>query len=212
MQNLIRQLKRGGRQFLQREQQRRGFFILVAALSLAVTSLVSAQGMLPEARQNIHTLFNGHEQITRTLTMTEDGYEATTTSTNSTVAQALQDHVQQMQARLDSGLAVRRWDPAFFELRAYYTQIDVKIEPTEGGVKVVAKGQTPEAVKVAQNHAKVINEFVSDGWTAHNATHAAALTSTQEENQTGAQTGCCGGSKSSCGNSCGGCGSKSVNP
>lgn len=153
--------------------------MLVAAVVLGVSaSPVMGQGMPLAARTNIHTLFDNHTQVHRTLTLTADGYEALTESTNSHVATALQAHVRQMQERLDSGLAARRWDPAFAEYRSYYDKIDIVIEPTDRGVKVVAHGQTPDAIKVAQNHAKVIDEFVQDGWEAHDRSHPAALTST----------------------------------
>jgi hypothetical protein len=138
--------------------------------------------MPPEARQNIHTLFDGHDQVQRELILTETGYEAVTESTNAVIASALRGHVQQMQERLDSGLAARRWDPAFAEYRAHYNDIHIMIEPTDQGVKVVARGETPEAIRVAQNHARVINEFVDEGWSAHGETHAAVLTSESGDN------------------------------
>ena len=173
--------------------------LLVTALALGLTLFSYGQGMPPEARQNIHALFNGHDQIERVLTQTEAGYEATTQSTNPVIAAALQAHVKQMQDRLDNGLAARRWDPAFAEYRAYYDQIDVQIESTANGVKVVATGKTPDVARVAQNHAGVINQFVSDGWAAHDALHPAVLRAApgqQAEGNAcgGAQgKGCCGG-------------------
>lgn len=148
---------------------------LAAALTVVLAPPMHGQGMPPGARQNIHTLLNGHDQIERVLTLTKDGYEAVTRSTNSTIAEALQNHVQQMQDRLDQGLAARRWDPAFAEYRSYYAQIDVQIETIESGVKVVATGRTPEAAKVAQNHASIINEFANAGWSAHDTFHPAVL-------------------------------------
>ena len=150
---------------------------MVFGLTLATACWASAQGLPPETRANIHTLFNGHDLVRRELTLTDDGYEATTTSEDSHIAAALQEHVQQMQERLGSGRAIRRWDPAFAEFRAYYEEIDFKVETTQNGVKVVARGRTPEGVRVAQNHAGIINEFVADGWKAHDVGHPAVLAS-----------------------------------
>lgn len=47
-----------------------------------------AQGMSPEARKNIHLLFNQHETATRTVTMTRNGYVALTESADPKVAAA----------------------------------------------------------------------------------------------------------------------------
>ncbi len=74
-----------------------------------------AQGMPPEARKNIHLLFNQHESVTRTVTMTQGGYISLTESADPKVAAALKEHVRQMEERLKSGLMVRRHDPAFVE-------------------------------------------------------------------------------------------------
>jgi len=167
---------------------------------------MSGQGMPPEARENIHALFNSHDQVQRELKLTEDGYEAITESTNRQMATVLQDHVQQMQERLDSGLAARRWDPAFAEYRAYYDEFDFKVQTTESGVKVTAVGRTPEGVKVAQNHAKVIDELVNDGWKAHDRAHPAVLASAGDEASAGESRGMArrgrGKGNAGCGESC----------
>lgn len=168
---------------------RRLVFGTVLATTMAAASMALGQGMPPEARENIHTLFNGHDKLQRELKLTDDGYEAMTQSKDEEIASALQKHVQQMQERLDSGLAARRWDPAFAEYRAYYDDIDFKVEKIEQGVKVVAHGKTPEAAKVARNHAKVINEFVNDGWDAHDRLHPAVLAPAEGKGSTGIRRG-----------------------
>lgn len=175
--------------------------VFATGLVLILVSPAVGQGMSPDSRKNIHALFNGHAQIQRELNLTAEGYEAITESTNGLIAVALQQHVQQMQDRLESGLAVRRWDPAFAEYRTYFDQIQFKVEKTENGVKVVATGETPAAVKVAQNHAKVITEFVNQGWAAHDASHPAALTAQPTELVAG--TACVGKGRGHCG--AGGC-------
>lgn len=181
-------------------------FLIAALLAVAGMGLpVQGQGMPPGARKNIHTLLNEHDQVQRELQLTEAGYEAITWSSDSRIAAALQEHVQQMQDRLESGMAVRRWDPAFAEYRAYYDEIDFSVEKTENGVKIVAHGKTPDAVKVARNHAKVIDEFVSDGWAAHDARHPAALASVESEGSSVKSGGrCCGGKGQGAGAGCGG--------
>ena len=136
-----------------------------------------AQGMPAQARSNIHALFGQHDSLRRTVTLTDDGYVSLTETDDPALAKALGEHVDQMRQRLEDGLSVRRWDPAFAEYREHYDDMKLTIEPVTNGVRVVARGLTREAVEVVQDHARVINEFVRDGWAAHDATHAAVLPS-----------------------------------
>ncbi|MEZ5431179.1 MAG: DUF2892 domain-containing protein [Verrucomicrobiales bacterium] len=119
------------------------------------------RGMPAEAREVIQILFADHAKIRRAVTMTEDGYMAVTESDDPKVAGALHKHVTQMAERLESGLQVRRWDPAFAEYVAHYKEMDHQFQKTEKGVRMVVKGRTPLAVRVAQNHAAVISAFAA---------------------------------------------------
>ena len=150
--------------------------LIAAGLSLTSLAQPEGRGMPPEARRAIHTLFNNHEQIAREVTLTDDGYTATTTSTNPVVAAALKKHVGQMAGRLKSGLMVRRWDPAFAEYVAHYDDMVHKLEPTADGMRATVTGKNANAIKVAQNHAKVIADFAANGWEGHDRSHPAALT------------------------------------
>jgi len=80
-----------------------------------------------------------------------------------------------MSDRLESGLMVRRWDPAFAEYVGHYKDIKHKFAKTKKGVRMTVTGKTPAAIKVAQNHAAVISEFIKDGWKAHDRSHAAVM-------------------------------------
>ncbi len=148
---------------------------ITVAASLVCGTAAFGQGMPAEARKNIHLLFNQHEAVTRTVTMTKTGYISLTESGDPKVASALKAHVRQMEARLRDGLMVRRHDPAFAEFTRYYDDISHVIEPTEKGLKVTVTGKTPEAVKVAQNHANVVTDFATNGWEAHDRDHAAVI-------------------------------------
>jgi hypothetical protein len=152
----------------------------VFSLTLAgilASGCVSAQsagrGMPPEAQAQIQALFDGHEKVRRTVTQTEDGYQALTESDDPKVAAALKKHVKQMEARLESGLRVRRWDPAFEEYVAHYADMTHAFEVTEKGVKATVKGKTAVAVKVARNHASVVSAFAAEGWPEHDRKHPA---------------------------------------
>jgi len=125
------------------------------------------------ARTNIHVLFDNHSKLTREVTKTAKGYVAVTESDDPKVAAALREHVQQMSSRLESGLMVRRWDPAFAEYVANYKDIEHKFEKTAKGVRMTVAGKTPKAIKVARNHAAVVSDFVKDGWQAHDRSHPA---------------------------------------
>ena len=134
------------------------------------------QGMPEEMRKVIHGLFDDHDKIERKIELTESGYQAITTSKDPNVAELLQKHLDQMEARLKSGKMVRRWDPAYEELMRHYDNIDFEITEVEGGISVVATGKNEDAVRVARNHASIISQFVEYGWAEHDKTHPAVLT------------------------------------
>jgi len=151
--------------------------LLLATTLLALTSLQAQHGMPADARETIHGLFDGHDTIQREVTETEGGYLAKTTSSDPKVSKLLQSHVDQMKNRLNDGLMVRRWDPAFREFVEHYEDMEIAIEPIENGVQVEVIGQTDAAKLVARNHAGIISRFVSEGWKEHDVEHAAVTTS-----------------------------------
>ena len=164
--------------------------LLVPLLLILTSASALSQGMPVENREAIHKLFDNHRAITREFKMTEKGYEATTESKDPEVARAIKRHVNQMSERLESGLMVRRWDPAFEEYVAYYDQIDHKFQPTQKGIRVVVQGRNPKAVKVAQNHAKVLAAFIQHGWDEHDKAHAKAASGTTTD-LAAIQKSCC---------------------
>lgn len=131
--------------------------------------------MPPEAREQIHALLDNHAAIRREVKMTADGYTALTEANDPKVAAALKKHVGQMKDRLASGLSVRRWDPAFAEYCDHYKELEHQFTATDKGVLMTVKGRTAGAVKVAQNHAKVISSFVAHGWSEHDKEHGAVI-------------------------------------
>lgn len=134
------------------------------------------RGPLPQEQQEIiHYLADHHKELKREVTLLDDGYEAKTTTKNKEVAAKLKQHFQYMEKRLDSGAMVRRWDPAFVELVKYYDQLTTKAEMLDDGIRVVVTGKTPAAVKVAQNHAKVVSQFAEKGMEAVQEEHAPAV-------------------------------------
>ncbi len=132
------------------------------------------RGMSQEAHETIHSLFTNHDQFNREVKLTEDGYVSKTTSDNPEMAKMIQSHVRQMEARLDKGLMVRRWDPAYEEFVRHYDDVDIRIQKIENGIQVTAIGKTEEAVKVARNHAGIVSRFVAHGWEEHDVAHPTA--------------------------------------
>ncbi len=126
-------------------------------------------------QEAIHELFANHGKITRTVEMTDTGYKSRTVSEDPDIAKTLQKHVKEMRERLGAGMMIRRWDPAFAELVEHYKDIKHEFKEVEGGVEMIAKGKTPEAVKVAQNHAKIVSGFVKKGPDQMHETHPRAL-------------------------------------
>ena len=134
------------------------------------------RGPLPdEQKEIIHYLAEHHSELKREVKLTKKGYKATTTSENPEIVKKLLTHFDYMEKRLDSGAMVRRWDPAFEEMVEYYEQLETNVEKLEDGIKVTVKGKTPEAVKVAQNHAKIVSGFVNEGQAAVSREHPKAV-------------------------------------
>lgn len=153
-------------------------FLLILVILLPSTPFAQGgkggqHGMSGESRAVIHELFAAHQEIERSVTLTENGYTARTTSENPAVAKQLQEHVKQMKARLGSGMGVRQWDPAFREFREHYRDMEIRIRSIRNGVAVEVLGKTPEAVAVARNHASIISKFVKNGHDEAHATHPA---------------------------------------
>ena len=129
----------------------------------------------------IHSLFAAHEKIDRVVEITDSGYRAKTTSQDEAVAALLQKHVAEMAARLDGGMSVRHWDPAFAEFREHYDDTTVVIDNIAGGVSVTVTGKTPAAIKVVRNHAAIVSGFVEKGSKEMHQTHPAVIVAPSEK-------------------------------
>ena len=154
---------------------RHAIALVILACLLVNARTVRGQGMPVAMHGNIHALFDAHRKFTRSVEMTKDGYVAITESRDPKLANILREHVSQMRDRLQSGMMVRRWDPAFPELIEHYDDITHRVEATRHGLKITVTGKTPEAIKVAQNHANTVSDFAEHGWKAHDRGHPVAL-------------------------------------
>jgi uncharacterized protein len=145
----------------------------VSGLSTSCAQQGGGRGMPAGAQEQIHALFDNHAKIRRDLKLTATGYTATTESDDPKVAAALQKHVKQMQDRLKSGLSVRRWDPAFAEYCDHYDGLDHQFTATAKGVRMTVTARNAAAIKIAQNHARVVSAFAAHGWSEHDKKHDA---------------------------------------
>ncbi len=115
-------------------------FLSILALTAALLTSAAAEPksedqkghehgpMSGDFRGVIHSLFAAHDEVERAVTEIENGYEARTTSDNPEVAAMLQKHVSQMASRLEGGAGVRKWDPAFVELREHYRDMAIEVQ------------------------------------------------------------------------------------
>lgn len=158
-------------------------FILSASFCLFTALPLAAQGPgrgpggggMGGFQGAIHKLFDNHTKIKRTVEMTDTGYKARTVSDDPEIAKTLQKHVKEMRERIGAGMMIRRWDPAFAELVEHYKEIDHEFQEVDGGVEMIAKGKTPEAIKVAKNHARIVSDFVAKGPVQMHESHPTAL-------------------------------------
>ena len=138
------------------------------------------------------TLFDSHTKFEREVQHTESGYISRTTSNDPNAVQLIQSHVKQMEERLNKGMMVRGWDPAYVEFVKHYDDIEIKVQNIENGVEVVAVGATEDAKKVARNHASIVSKFVELGWKEHDVFHpTVASTSESVEKGPAGRGSCC---------------------
>lgn len=158
-------------------------FILSAGFCLFMALPLAAQGPgrgpggagMGGFQETLHKLFDNHAKVKRTVEMTGTGYKSRTVSDDPEIAKTLQKHVKEMRERLGAGMMIRRWDPAFAELVEHYKEIDHEFKEVVGGVEMIAKGKTPEGIKIAQNHARIVSGFVENGPAQMHASHPTAL-------------------------------------
>lgn len=165
---------------------------LVALLALLQSSLHGqGHGMSPEAHDTIHSLFDSHTKFEREVQHTENGYISRTTSNDPKAVQLIQSHVKQMEERLNKGMMVRGWDPAYVEFVNHYDDIELKVRNIENGIEVVAVGATEDAQKVARNHASIVSKFVERGWKEHDVSHPAVVSASKSVEKGHAGRGSC---------------------
>jgi hypothetical protein len=110
-----------------------------------------------------HTLLTNRQSITRKVTNTEKGIETVTESDDPEIAKAIQKHVLAMKARVEEGRPIHMRDPLFAALFGNADKIEMSVEKTDGGVRVVETSDDPYTAKLIQAHARVVSLFIKNG-------------------------------------------------
>lgn len=143
--------------------------VFLLAVLLAAPSVLAQGGRMGRGggggpHDTIHALLADHEAIERRVVDRPDGVETWTESDDPEVAARIRVHVRQMRDRLESGRPMRRWDPLFAAIFAHADAIEMTIEDTPQGVRVVETSEDPEVVALIRQHAhRAVSEFVERG-------------------------------------------------
>jgi len=119
---------------------------------------------MPEDRDIFHFLLQNHTKLTRKVTELENGVETLTESSDPALVGKIQEHVASMAGRVEDGRRIRMWDELYQEIFKHADKIEMKLENTEHGIKVVETSDDPYVVKLIQSHAKVVSGFVEKGF------------------------------------------------
>ena len=129
-------------------------------------------GPSAEMRDTFHALLDGHDAIQRQVEEREDGVATVTTSEDPELVALIRRHVHDMATHMQAGGRARQWDPLFAALGDHYQEVTLEIEDVPGGVAVVHRGSTPEAVALVKAHADVVSAFVAHGFEEAQRSHA----------------------------------------
>jgi hypothetical protein len=124
-----------------------------------------------EDRDTFHFLLANHEKIRRDVKMLDNGVETLTESDDPQVAEMIRKHVAGMYRRVDEVSPIRMHDPLFVAVFQNAKAIQMKMEPTEKGVRVWETSDNPYAAKLIQAHAKVVSLFVDLGFDEAHRNH-----------------------------------------
>lgn len=111
----------------------------------------------------IQYLLSQGSSIQRKVTPIEDGVETLTESDNPEVAAKIKEHVHAMHSRIEDVRPIRMRDPLFAAIFENAEAISMQIIETERGVRVIETSSHPYVVKLIQEHAKVVSNFVKYG-------------------------------------------------
>ncbi|QQS46222.1 MAG: hypothetical protein IPM66_20275 [Acidobacteriota bacterium] len=121
--------------------------------------------------QTIHSLFDEHKKITRTVRNIDNGVETVTESDDPKVQAMIVEHVYAMKSRLEKKQPIRMWDPLYKALFENADKIKMEIVGTPKGAKIIETSADPYVVKLIQAHAGGVSEFVTEGMSVMHKRH-----------------------------------------
>lgn len=118
-------------------------------------------GVMVTTRALVHDY---RQDIVREIEDVENGVVTLTRAPgNPDAVAALQRHVSEMKALLESGGRVRVWDPLFAEIFDHSDEIEMAVEKLEDGVRVLETSKNPRVVELIRAHARKVSEFLERG-------------------------------------------------
>ncbi|MCM2373979.1 hypothetical protein [Aporhodopirellula aestuarii] len=123
--------------------------------------------------QDFFYLIEHRDDIRRTVKNLPNGVETLTESDVEDVASMIQMHVEAMYDRMENANPIRMRDPIFREVFANAKKIQLDIEHTDLGVRVKETSSDPYAVKLVQEHAKVVSLWIKNGYSELPKNHPA---------------------------------------
>ncbi|PHQ33903.1 DsrE family protein [Rhodopirellula bahusiensis] len=109
-------------------------------------------------------LLQNHDAIRRTVKELPAGVETVTESDDPKIAEAIQEHVEWMEYRIEETNPIRMRDPLFAEIFRHTDKIKMVHENTDKGVRVTETSDDAYVVKLIQAHAKAVSGFVERGF------------------------------------------------
>jgi hypothetical protein len=121
-------------------------------------------GLTDDEHEVIMALFDHRHEIQRTPVEIENGYNITTVSDNTRVAQLIQEHVHSMTQLKQNGRRVRQCDRLFRALFDHMDETSMEVEYLEDvGVHVTHSGKTPCGEVLVGDHTRTVSRFVDTG-------------------------------------------------
>lgn len=123
--------------------------------------------------QDFFYLIEHRRQIRRTVKNLDNGIETVTEADDAVVTEKIQAHVESMYERVENRQPIRMRDPLFREIFANADKIVMEVKHTDHGVVVKETSDDPYVAKLLQEHAKVVNLFIKNGFPELPKNHAA---------------------------------------
>lgn len=108
-------------------------------------------------------LLEHRDAIRRTVKNLPNGIETVTESDDPEVVGKIQEHVAAMYERIENVKPIHMRDPLFRELFANTTKIEMKMDDTDHGIRVIETSTDSYVVKLLQEHARVVSLLIKNG-------------------------------------------------